>query len=167
MTCRNLVLVALGTVVAAGCGDQPDAVASETRGSVRAPRMTTNDYKAARAKAADSLLKSTKPTGQVVKDLGTEYLEAPPALRDSLAVLSAKAGCFATGRGADPFLAGTAQFFVYTSSAGSEIVRVEKSSWTSEAGNVVNACLNLAAKDWKFGTEYGKSGVLVAQVQFK
>ena len=33
---------------------------------------------------------------------------------------------------------------------GSNVIRIQDSQWTSVAGNIVNACLNLAAKKWTF-----------------
>ena len=50
---------------------------------------------------------------------------------------------------------------------GSNVVRVQESQWTSQAGNIVDSCLNLASKDWKFDSSFGKTAAYITQVQFK
>jgi hypothetical protein len=162
---RFPVVVALCGVVAA-CGSERHAAAEEA--SERPPaRVTREEYGKSRAVYADSVLRTAKPASEVVKDFGAEYLEATPRMVDSLTTLSSLTDCFETGRRLDPYLAGTVSYSVYMSSVGSTLIQIQQSKWTSLAGNVVNACLNLAAREWAFGTEFGRAGRQVAQVQFK
>jgi hypothetical protein len=165
MESRALVVVALSCAVAA-CGSDRDAAAAESAG--RTPvRVTREAYGKSREVFADSVLRAAKPASEVAKDFGAEYTEASPKMVDSLTTLSNLTDCFETGRKLDPYLAGTISYSVYMSTIGSTLIQIQHSKWTSLAGNVVNACLNLAAREWGFGTEFGRAGRHVAQVQFR
>ena len=112
-------------------------------------------------------MSATTTAKQVVDKLGKGYAVGSTRLRDSLATLSTKSDCFGQGRKTDPYLAGTVSFFVFMSVVGSNVVRVQESQWTSQAGNIVDSCLNLASKDWKFDSSFGKTAAYITQVQFK
>ena len=116
---------------------------------------------------ADSLINVAKTSKDVVAKLGKGYDVGSLRLRDSLAVLTAKSNCYAQGRQSDPYLAGTVSYFVYMSVVGSNVVRVQQGEWTSAAGNIVEACLNVASKDWRFDTTFGKPASYITQVMLK
>ncbi|MFA6168800.1 MAG: hypothetical protein WC700_19405, partial [Gemmatimonadaceae bacterium] len=67
----------------------------------------------------------------------------------------------------DPYLAGTVTFYIHMSVVGSDVVRVQKSEWTSQAGNMADKCLTEAATKWKFPMGMAKQGQYLLQVQFK
>ena len=67
----------------------------------------------------------------------------------------------------DPYLAGTVTFYVHMSVVGSDVVRVQKSEWTSQAGTITDKCFNDAAVKWKFPMGMAKQGKYLLQVQFK
>jgi hypothetical protein len=158
---RPLLIAAL-VLLLSGCGPGTEADAKEPE----VTRMTREAYGKSREVHADSVLNAARPVSEIVKDLGADYLEASTKMIDSLSVLSARTDCFATGRSIDPYLAGTVSYSVYMSKIGSTLIQIELSKWSSLAGNVVHSCLNLAAKAWHFGPEFGTRGRQVAQVKF-
>ena len=164
---RHMVLLltfaALTATVAACSGDSK----AEDGSDRAAPVVSAAAYKKMQQAFADSVLNASSSSTDIAKKLGEDFDVGSVRLRDSLDLLASKTDCFAKGRQGDPYLAGTASFFVFMSAAGSNIVRVQESTWTSEAGNIVNSCLNLAAKDWKFNTTFGKPASYIAQVQFR
>jgi hypothetical protein len=157
--------VATAVITAACGGDSPDKAPPAAAGP--AATVSPDDYRKAQQAYADSLLNATGSAADIVKKMGAEYAVGSTRLRDSLATLSTKTGCFMKGRESDPYLAGTVSYFVFMSVVGSNVVRVQESQWTSAAGNIVDSCLNLAAKDWKFDVSFGKQGSYITQVQFK
>jgi hypothetical protein len=171
MLSRLLVVAAccaLSSAVA-GCGSETNAAAEEVHESPKVgqvARMTREAYGKSRQVFADSVLKAAKPASEVVKDLGDEFVEASPRLVDSLTTASNLTDCFETGRKVDPYLAGTVSYSVDLGEMGSTLVQIQQSQWTSTAGNIVHACLQLAARAWKFGPEFGTAGRQVAQVKF-
>ena len=167
MSSRWIVVVLAGLVCAA-CGREDDASASEvpTR-KAAAARMTKEAYTTSRRVYADSVLRAAKSAPEVAREIGQEVHVAPARMTDSLTALSGSTDCFVVGRNVDPYLAGTVNFAVYMSAIGSSLIQVNQSNWTSAAGNVVNACLNLRAKEWYFGPRDGPWGIVVGQVRFK
>lgn len=159
-------LLAIALLTAACGGDKaekaPSAQAENEGGGV-----SPDEYRKNQQRFADSVLNATTTAKQVVEKLGKDYAVGSTRLRDSLAALSTKSECFAQGRKSDPYLAGTVSYFVFMSVVGSNVVRVQESHWTSQAGNIVDSCLNLAAKDWKFDSSFGKPAAYITQVQFK
>lgn len=155
--------VALVALLVACGGDKPEAKPA----AADPVKVSADDYRAKQARFADSVLNSASTSKDVAAKLGTGYTVGPIRLRDSLALLTDKSDCYAQGRKSDPYLAGTVSFFVFMSVVGSNVVRVQDAQWTSAAGNIVNACLNLAAKNWAFDTTFGKSGSYITQVQLK
>jgi hypothetical protein len=129
---------------------------------------TVEDYKKRQAAFADSVLQTVTPTTRIVQKLGKGYAVGGPALRDSLLAFIAKTPqCYQDGKSVDPYLAGTVSFFINMSVIGSDIVRVQESQWTSQAGNISDRCFNDAALKWKFGMGISKPGAYILQVQFK
>lgn len=153
----------------AACGGDARDKSTKTSAARATPAVSPDEYRKAQERYADSVLNQLKTSDQVVKELGGDYQVGSVKLRDSLAALATKTGCFLDGRKTDPYLAGTVSFFVFMSVVGSNVVRVQESAtkWTSPAGNIVNSCLNVAAKDWKFDTTFGKPASYITQVQFK
>ena len=101
--------------------------------------------------------------------MGKEFEVGSVQLRDSLGVLAGKTGCYLKGRESDPYLAGTVSFYVFMSVVGTNIIRVQEdaTTWTSAAGNLVNSCINVAAREWSFEVSFGKPAQYITQVQFK
>ncbi len=159
--------IAAGAALAGAlaCGDSANKPAAESA-SAAAPGK---DFRADQMRYADSVLATVKGPGEVVKKLGKGYDVGSPTLRDTIAALAANARCFDRGRQTDPYLAGTATIWVNMSAIGSDLIQVQEpdSKWTSEAGNFVVACLNDAAKNWKFDPSFGKPGAYIVQVEFK
>jgi hypothetical protein len=134
--------LALGIAIA-GCGPETDAGAVETARRPAEP-MTRAAYAEERARVADSVIAATGTPEQLVRELGTGYQVGSSDLADSLSFLVRSGDCYDAGRRTDEYLAGAVTFVV--DSAGPQIARTR---WTSAAGNVVAACLGLAAKEWK------------------
>jgi len=160
----QLLTIATLTATVAACSGDSKAKDGSDRA---APVVSAAEYKKKQQAFADSVLNASSSSKDIAMKLGKGFDVGSVRLRDSLDLLASKTDCFAKGRQADPYLAGTASFFVFMSVAGSNIVRVQESKWTSEAGNIVNSCLNLAAREWKFNTTFGKPAGYIAQVQFK
>lgn len=165
---HSRVLIAMGAICAAACGGDVSDKAAATTGS-GASAMSADDYRKAQERIADSVLSELKGADQVVRDLGMDYEVGGDRLRDSIAVLATRSNCFLDGRKSDPYLAGTVSFHISMSTAGTDAIQVQENAtkWTSTAGNIVNSCLNLAARDWKFDTSFGKPASYIAQVRFK
>lgn len=153
-------------LLVAACGGEKTA-STPSSDAVANGGMSPIEYRKAQERYADSVLNATTMAKQVVDKLGKGYAVGSTRLRDSLATLSTKSDCFGQGRKTDPYLAGTVSFFVFMSVVGSNVVRVQESQWTSQAGNIVDSCLNLASKDWKFDSSFGKTAGYITQVQFK
>lgn len=143
-------------------GTKPTAKAEDTP-------ISPEDYRKRQKQFADSVLNSTGNAKALVAKLGKGYDVGSTRLRDTVAMLAAdkKTDCFGIGRKTDPYLAGTVSFWVNINVVGSDVIRVQESKWTSAAGNVVDACLNQAAKEWRFDTTFGKPMAYIVQVQFK
>ncbi len=172
MTARfRFALLASALLMAAACGgDATDKKATAAGGQpTPMPGQTPDEYRKAQQRYADSVLNQTSSAAEVVKKLGGDYAVGSVRLRDTLALLAEKSGCFLEGRKTDPYLAGTVSFFVFMSVVGSTSVYVQENAtkWTSQAGNIVNSCLNVAARNWKFDPSYGKPASYITQVQFK
>lgn len=163
---RVVLFATLAVAVAACGGDSKEAPAANAGPS---PTVSPDEYRAAQQRYADSVLNATSTAQDYVKKAGGDFAVGSVRMRDSLATLAGKTGCFLKGRESDPYLAGTVSFYTFMSVVGSNVVRVQEdaTTWTSAAGNIVNACLNLAAKDWKFDSSFGKQGSYITQVQFK
>lgn len=128
----------------------------------------TADYRKRQAAFADSVLGTAKGVAELAKVYGKDVQVGSVRLRDSLMkYVAATPQCFKNGRDADPYLAGTVTFYVHFSVVGSDVVRVQKSEWTSQAGNISDKCFNDAAVKWKFPMGLSKQGQYLLQVQFK
>ena len=169
MNLQRVTLLALLTAAACGGDKSKDDSNQPSAKGADAQALSPDDYRKRQAAYADSVLNQSAPAKAVVEKLGKGYAVGDTRLRDTVATLAAdkKADCFAVGRKTDPYLAGTVSFFVNMSVVGSDVVRVQQSDWTSAAGNIVDACLNEAAKAWKFDATFGKPAAYIIQVQFK
>jgi hypothetical protein len=170
----NLKCTMLGSVIAlAACGSGGDKVkdddTAKAQAKIRASALSPEDYRIKQKAFADSVLNTVTPTKAIVERLGKGYEIGSTRLRDTVAMLAAdkKSDCFGVGRKTDPYLAGTVTFWINMNLIGSDVVRVQEFKWTSPAGNAVVACLNQAAKDWKFDPTFGKPKAYMVQVQFK
>ena len=133
-----------------------------------AGEVSVADYQKKQAAFADSVLNASKSSKALVQKLGKGYDVGSVRLRDSVAYLAGtKTDCFQKARKEDPYLAGTVSMFINIGVVGSDLVRVQEGSWTSFAGNLVEACLNTEAKNWKFDATFGKPAAYIVQVQFK
>jgi hypothetical protein len=165
MNPKHLALCTLLILAAACSGDKPkdDADAANPAKAAVSPEQ----YRKSQQAFADSVFNSTKPAAQVAQSLGKGYAVGPVALRDTIASLAVASNCFKTGRTTDPYLQGTVSVFAHMAVIGVDLVQVQESKWTSAAGDLVNACLNLAMKNWKLGATFGKPAAYIVQVQFK
>lgn len=163
----------LAVLTLAACGgekvqpaDSSAAVATMTPQEREA--KAAEEYKARQKAFADSVLQTVAPTTKVVEKLGKGYAVGSLAMRDSLVSFIGKTPkCYVDGKDVDPYLAGTVSFFVHMSVVGSDVVRVQESQWTSQAGNITDKCFNDAARAWKFPMGMAKQGAYILQVQFK
>ena len=164
---RVLTLLLAFSVVACG-GDSSNSPPPAADGSP-STSLSPDDYRKAQLRFADSVLNATQTAAAVVGKLGKDYEVGSIALRDSIAVLAGKTNCFAKGRESDPYLAGTVSMYVFMSVVGTNVIRVQEdaTTWASAAGNIVNSCLNVEAKNWSFDVSFGKPANYITQVQFK
>lgn len=164
------VTILCGTLTLTACGDkQKDEDTAGAQARIAATAISPEDYRKKQQAFADSVLNGTGSTKSLVEKLGKGYSVGSTRLRDTVAMLAGdkKEDCFGVGRKVDPYLAGTVSFWVNIGVIGSDVVRVQESKWTSAAGNQVDACLNQAAKAWKFDPTFGKPAAYIVQVQFK
>jgi hypothetical protein len=160
-------LLVLPLLAAVACSKPKDKDDPETL-AAKDPRTLPPDvYRKKQQLFADSVLNAASPAKDVASKLGKGYEVGATTLRDTIAVLANKSECFAQGRGIDPYLAGTVSAQVHMSVIGSDMISVAKAEWTSDAGNIVTACLNEKMRSWKFDPLYGKPATYVVQVQFR
>ena len=169
---RLTTLSLLAVLSLAACGGdkvQPDgegADASLTPEQREAKSVA--EYQKRQASFADSVLGNAKSATEVAKDYGKEVQVGSVQMRDSLMkYVESVPQCFKNAREVDPYLAGTVTFYIHMSVVGSDVVRVQKSEWTSQAGNMADKCLTEAATKWKFPMGMAKQGQYLLQVQFK
>jgi len=167
MTPKQLVLCSLVALAACG-GDKAkdDEATAASANGVKAPE-SPDAYRKRQQAFADSVLNANQSTAGLVQQLGKGYAVGSMRLRDSVALLTSRTDCFPAARKTDPYLAGTVSFFVNISVVGSDVSRVQQSTWTSAAGNIADACFNEQAKQWKFDATFGKPAAYIVQVQFK
>lgn len=168
-TTRIALLAVLTLAACSGEKVQPaDTSAAAALTPEQEEARTAADYKKRQAAFADSVLQTVTPTTKIVQKLGKGYAVGGPQLRDSLLAFIAKTPqCYKDGKSVDPYLAGTVSFFINMNVTGSDVVRVQESQWTSQAGNITDKCFNDAALKWKFGMTVSKPGAFILQVQFK
>lgn len=171
MKLTRITLIALLALAACSRDKVQPADSSEagaTKPTPESAAKAAEAYRQRQATFADSVLKAVTPTTQIAKKLGKGYAVGGPELRDSLLSYIAKTPqCYQDGKRVDPFLAGTVSFLISMNVVGSDIVRVQESQWTSQAGNVSDRCFNDASRQWKFGMGISKPGAYILQVQFK
>lgn len=169
---RLSTLSLLATLTLAACGGdkvQPDGEgANSTLTDEQREAKSAEDYKKRQASFADSVLGNARSVTDVAKGYGKEIQVGSVQMRDSLMkYVEASPQCFKNARDVDPYLAGTVTFYIHMSVVGSDVVRVQTSEWTSQAGNMADKCLTEAATKWKFPMGMAKQGQYVLQVQFK
>ena len=167
---RTIAIAALALAACSGEKVQPaDSNAAEAALTpAEKEARTVAEYKKRQAAFADSVLNTVTPTTKVVEKLGKGYAVGTLAMRDSLvAFVGRTPQCYRDGKGVDPYLAGTVTFAIHLSVIGSDIIRVQESQWTSQAGNISDKCFNDAARQWKLPMGMAKQGWYVLQVQFK
>jgi hypothetical protein len=170
MNLKRMMMLSLLALAACGGDKKKDDDDTEGGKKTAAPagEVSVADYQKKQAAFADSVLNASTSARQIVQKLGKGFDVGSVRLRDSLAYLAGKkTDCFQQARKEDPYLAGTVSMFVHISVVGSDVVRVHDSKWTSIAGNLVDACLNTEAKNWKFDATFGKPAAYITQVQFK
>jgi hypothetical protein len=168
MKTHHLTLCSLAALLSlAACGGdkaKDDATATPNAQTAVSP----DEYRKTQQAFADSVLQTTKPVGKLVAQLGKGYAIGQPVLRDTIGTLAQSADCYKVGRNTDPYLAGTVSVFVHMTVIGADLIQVQEANWTSKAGDLVNACLNLAMKKWKLDplASFGKPASYIVQVQF-
>lgn len=169
---RLTVLSLLATFALAACrGDkvQPDGAGADAALTPeQREAKSVEEYQKRQASFADSVLGNARSVTEVAKGYGKGVQVGSVQLRDSLMkYVEATPQCFKNARDVDPYLAGTVTFYIHMSVVGSDVVRVQTSEWTSQAGNMADKCLTEAATKWKFPMGMAKEGQYVLQVQFK
>src|ERR1035437_8348996 len=155
-------------LTACGGGDKAKDDAS-AKPTTPANALSPAEYRKRPQAFADSVINASKPALKVVEQLGKGYAVGSISLRDTLASLANGSGCFQTGRKTDPYLAGTVSLFAHMATIGVDLIQVQRSgtSWTSAAGDLVNACLDTEIKNWKLDWSFVKPAAYIVQVQFK
>jgi hypothetical protein len=169
---RTALLSVLALAACRGDKVQPDSAADSTAAAALSPEAreakSVEDYRKKQSAFADSVLKNSSNAKSIVTKLGKGYEIGTVAMRDSLLTFVGKnPQCYKDGRNIDPYLAGTVSFYIHLNPAGSDLIRVQESQWTSQAGNVTDKCLNEAARQWKLPMGMGKQAAYIIQVQFK
>lgn len=169
---RLTTLSLLATLSLAACGGdkvQPDGEGTDSALTAeQREAKSAAEYQKRQATFADSVLGSARSVTEVAKSYGKEIQVGSVQMRDSLMkFVEATPQCFKNARDMDPYLAGTVTFYVHMSVVGSDVVRVQTSEWTSQAGNMADKCLTEAATKWKFPMGMAREGQYVLQVQFK
>ncbi|MCX5766885.1 MAG: hypothetical protein NTZ43_06645 [Gemmatimonadetes bacterium] len=159
MNVKNAIVVSL--LALAACGKDKAA------GDEASAQMTPEKYRQQQQKFADSVMQAVKSPKDIADKLGKGFESAPARLRDTLSALARGTNCFPSGRKVDPYLAGTVTVTLNMSVVGTDVMYVQESSWTSAAGNIVDACLNEAARGWKLNSGFGAPSRYVTQFQFK
>lgn len=170
MTRTRLTLVPLlGILLIAACAREKTKPEDESpeAAAARATREVL-DYKRRQLAFADSVLGNAKSVTDMAKEAGKTFEVGSVILRDSLMkFVNATPQCYRNGRSVDPYLAGTVTFYIHMSVVGSDVIRVQRSDWTSQAGTVADRCLDESATSWKIPMGVQKQGHYLLQVQFK
>lgn len=163
----NAILIA-SFVALAACGGDKTKDDADPKTADRSA-VSPDQYRKRQQAFADSVLGTSKPVAKVVEALGKGYAVGSVPLRDTIASLAQASNCFKTGRASDPYLAGTVSMFAHMSVIGVDLIQVQRTgtTWTSPAGDLVNACLDTEAKKWKLDMTFGKPAAYIVQVQFK
>ncbi len=169
---RLTTLSLLAALSLAACGGDKVQPEGEGADSALTPEQreakSVAEYQKRQASFADSVLGNAKSATEVAKGYGKEVQVGSIQMRDSLMkYVEASPQCFKNARDVDPYLAGTVTFYIHMSVVGSDVVRVQTSEWTSQAGTMADKCLTEAATKWKFPMGMAKQGQYVLQVQFK
>jgi len=158
-------MLVLSLLALAACGRDK---AKDAEQAAKANQVSPDEYRKKQTAFADSVLNAASPAKVVVEKLGKGYEVGSVRMRDTVATLAGnQTKCFENGKKADPYLAGTVSFFVHMNVTGSDVITVQDSKWTSSAGNIVEACLNEAARPWKLDASFGRPAAYIVQVQFK
>ena len=169
---RLTTLSLIAVLAAAACGGEKVKPEGENADATLTPAQkeakNAAAYRDRQAAFADSVLGHSKSVADVAKTYGKDVQVGSVQMRDSLLkYVEASPQCFKNGREVDPYLAGTATFYIHMSPAGSDVVRVQTSEWTSQAGTIVDKCFNELSPKWKFPMGMAKQGQYLLQVQFK
>jgi hypothetical protein len=171
-TPRILTLALIAVLAAAACGGekvQPDGSGADAALAPEAKAaQEVAEYQRRQAAFADSVLGNAASAAEVAKSYAGNVQVGSVAMRDSIAKLVGSVPeCFKGARDTDPYVAGTATFYVHMSVVGSDVIRVQKGEWTSQAGQIAEKCLNEKAAKWKLPMGMAKQGQYLVQVQFK
>lgn len=166
MHMNRLTVLTIVALLATAC--RGDKVRPEDEDANLTPEQRVEAYRRRQAEFADSVIGNAKPAAEVAKGFGEDAKVGSDVMRDSLVkYVDANPQCFKSGRDIDPYLAGVATFYIHMNPAGSDVVRVQTSEWTSQAGNVVDKCFNEITPKWKFPMGMAKQGQYLIQLQFK
>ncbi len=173
MKITRIVLLSALTLAACG-GEKVQPIGADSAAAAGAPTAeeleakNAAEYKRKQSAFADSVLKNSANPAAIVSKLGKGYEVGTVGMRDSLVAFIGKTPqCYSDGKNIDPYLAGTVSFYIHLNPAGSDVIRVQESQWTSQAGNVTDKCFNDASRQWKLPMGMAKQGSYVVQVQFK
>jgi hypothetical protein len=124
----------------------------------------------ARQRSADSLISAAPSERAIVEQLGASvYKEAQPEVREAVLRESEKTrDCYTNARrDLDPNLSTVLYILANFGAAGWDLVRVEKSNFTSDAGLAVNACINSRAKtEWKLPMRGVRPGAHIVKIVY-
>ena len=168
MSLKNALLCSLIAATAVGavgaCGS--DSTKDEAEKARNPNAVSPDEYRKRQQAFADSVLNNAAPASKLVEKLGKGYAVGSVALRDTIGALARASNCYQQGRDKDPYLAGTVSVFAHMAVIGVDLIQVQDKNWTSAAGDLVDACLNSAMKNWKLDMTFGRPAAYIVQVQF-
>ncbi|MBM3908846.1 MAG: hypothetical protein FJ363_12335 [Gemmatimonadetes bacterium] len=172
MQTSRITTLALVVLLAAACGGEKVQPESENTAAMLSPEARqakeVEEYQKRQAAFADSVLGNAATAADVAKSYKGNVQVGSVAMRDSIAkFVGGVPECFKGARDTDPYVAGTATFYVHMSVVGSDVIRVQNGEWTSQAGQIAEKCLNEKATTWKLPMGLAKPGQYLVQVQFK
>jgi hypothetical protein len=160
-----LALAAL-TFAACGGGDKP---ANKVDADSAAKVVAAEAWKARKA-TSDSVVRTAPQMSAVVKELGSQrYDEADAALTAAVLRESEKTrDCYTKAlKELDPGLTAVLYMLVNFGAAGWDLVRVEKWTYSSQAGGALITCINARAKsEWKLPTKGIKPGAHLVKLVY-
>jgi hypothetical protein len=164
---RIITSAAVAAIIATGAcnSDKPE----DTPGNTAAMDSSIALWKRRQA-TADSVVGAAPSTKEVVDQLGGKlYSEAEGDVKDAMMKESEKTrDCYTNvRRDIDPNLTAVLYVVGNFGLAGWDVIRVERWSLSSEAGNAVIACINQRAKaEWKLPTKDVKPGAHILKLVY-
>jgi hypothetical protein len=155
--------IALALTACTGKTDKPDTAASDSAVAVSAETWAQH------RRTADSIMKAAPEMAAVMKDLGARYDQSDATLETAVREEMKKTrDCYTNAlRQYDGNLSMVFYMLTNFGGAGWDLVRVERSTNSSNAAGAVMTCLNLRAKaEWKLPVKGIKPGAHLTKFVF-